>query len=304
MKTHFYILLMLGMVFLLGCEDEKLGTDLGVTNVVLPDISEESLGTEITIQGNGFIDCDVLALSPLSGGTEQPIYMETREVQSDHITVLYPSTATKDSYGLVLVRGSKMRTLGVINSTVGVMPDENLRNALSALFPDIFKGEKISSSAKYVTFTDGTLNISDKNITSLEGLEYFSNIRKLICNNNDISEIPAEVLSRLSELTAQNTGLTKLELATSEQPNTTLVSLNIDGSTKLESVDLYYCYNIEKFSALNCKLVYLDVRNYHSIYGGCLNYNSTDFKFTFSDDASKERLPENGILVDGLILQQ
>ena len=36
MKTHFYILLMLGMVFLLGCEDEKLGTDLGVTNVVLP----------------------------------------------------------------------------------------------------------------------------------------------------------------------------------------------------------------------------------------------------------------------------
>lgn len=40
MKTHFYILLMLGMVFLLGCEDEKLGTDLGVTNVVLPDISE------------------------------------------------------------------------------------------------------------------------------------------------------------------------------------------------------------------------------------------------------------------------
>ena len=56
MKTHFYILLMLGMVFLLGCEDEKLGTDLGVTNVVLPDISEESLGTEITIQGNGFID--------------------------------------------------------------------------------------------------------------------------------------------------------------------------------------------------------------------------------------------------------
>ena len=184
------------------------------------------------------------------------------------------------------------------------MPDENLRNALSALFPDIFKGEKISSSAKYVTFTDGTLNISDKNITSLEGLEYFSNIRKLICNNNDISEIPAEVLSRLSELTAQNTGLTKLELATSEQPNTTLVSLNIDGSTKLESVDLYYCYNIEKFSALNCKLVYLDVRNYHSIYGGCLNYNSTDFKFTFSDDASKERLLKNGILVDGLILQQ
>ena len=85
MKTHFYILLMLGMVFLLGCEDEKLGTDLGVTNVVLPDISEESLGTEITIQGNGFIDCDVLALSPLSVGT-------------DHFSPLRPPNNLMDLY--------------------------------------------------------------------------------------------------------------------------------------------------------------------------------------------------------------
>ena len=41
MKTHFYILLMLGMVFLLGCEDEKLGTDLGAvsyTHLTLPTI--------------------------------------------------------------------------------------------------------------------------------------------------------------------------------------------------------------------------------------------------------------------------
>ena len=98
MKTHFYILLMLGMVFLLGCEDEKLGTDLGVTNVVLPDISEESLGTEITIQGNGFIDCDVLALSPLSGGTEQSIYMETHPIISRYFTPLRPPKILMDLY--------------------------------------------------------------------------------------------------------------------------------------------------------------------------------------------------------------
>jgi hypothetical protein len=107
MKTHFYILLMLGMVFLLGCEDEKLGTDLGVTNVVLPDISEESLGTEITIQGNGFIDCDVLALSSLSGGTEQPIYMETREVASDQaFTGLVYDDSGGCYFRLLLCQGS------------------------------------------------------------------------------------------------------------------------------------------------------------------------------------------------------
>ena len=133
MKTHFYILLMLGMVFLLGCEDEKLGTDLGVTNVVLPDISEESLGTEITIQGNGFIDCDVLALSPLSGGTEQPIYMETREVQSDHITVLYPSTATKDSS---LVLPSMLRDTNVVFGCSEVASSSLVRPVFCAVSSD------------------------------------------------------------------------------------------------------------------------------------------------------------------------
>lgn len=290
MKTQVYILLMIGMIFLLGCEDEKFDVSLGVDNVILPDISEESLGTEITIQGTGFIDCDVLALSPLTGGSEEAIYMETREVGTDHITVLYPSTATKDSYGLVLTRGNKFRTLGIINSIVGLMPDEHLREALSALFPGIFKGEKVSSSAKSVTFANGTLDISDKDIHSLEGLQYFPNFQKLICDNNQIAEIPSEVIYRLTDLTARNTGLKKLELSTQEKPNTNLVSINVDGNKELESIDLYHCYKVERFSAKDCGLVYLDVRNFHSIYGGCLNYNSTDFRFDFTDNTDKERM--------------
>jgi len=101
MKTHFYILLMLGMVFLLGCEDEKLGTDLGVTNVVLPDISEESLGTEITIQGNGFIDCDVLALSPLQEEPNSPSTWKPEKynpIISRYFTPLRPPKILMDLY--------------------------------------------------------------------------------------------------------------------------------------------------------------------------------------------------------------
>ena len=98
MKTHFYILLMLGMVFLLGCEDEKLGTDLGVTNVVLPDISEESLGTEITIQGNGFIDCDVLALSPLSNSPSTWKPEKYNPIISRYFTPLRPPKILMDLY--------------------------------------------------------------------------------------------------------------------------------------------------------------------------------------------------------------
>lgn len=133
MKTHFYILLMLGMVFLLGCEDEKLGTDLGVTNVVLPDISEESWAQRLPFRKWLYRLWCTGSFSPFRRNRTAHLHGNQRStIRSYHGTL--PSTATKDSYGLVLVRGSKMRTLGVINSTVGVMPDENLRNALSALF--------------------------------------------------------------------------------------------------------------------------------------------------------------------------
>ena len=291
MKKHLSILvLVLGVTALAACKEETLGPDLGVTNVVLPDISEKSLGTEVTIRGNGFIDCDELILAPVSGGTGDVFHLETREVTPDYITVFYPANATADSYGLVLQRGSKIRSLGVLNNIVGIMPDANLRNYLAELHPSIFKGDKIVSSAKHVNFAGGLLDITGKGVASLEGLQHFENITRLTCSDNDIKEIPSEMLYRLTELTACNTGLTTLKLGTQARPNTTLVGINIDGSNKLDSVDLYYCYKIERFSAARCALTYLDVRNHHSIYGGCLNYNGNDFKFTFSDDTGKERL--------------
>ena len=290
MKLKICILLIVGFVSILGCKDDEFDVSLGINNVVLPDISETSFGQEITIQGTGFREDDVLALSSVSDANEDVVYMETLKTTSDYISVRYPATATEDSYGVVLIRKGSIRTLGIIYGIIGVMPDQHLREVLSALSPGIFKDEKICSSAKSVSFTDGTLDISDKNIESLEGLQYFPNFRKLISNNNNIEEIPIEILYRLTDLTAQNTGLKKLKLATSENPNTTLVSIDVDGNTELDSIDLYYCYNVEKFSAQNCGLVYLDIRNYHSIWGGILNYNGSDFKFSFTDDTYRERL--------------
>ena len=290
MKLKICILLIVGFMSLWGCKNDEFDASLGINDVELPDISETSFGQGITIKGKGFREDDVLVLSSVTDANADVVYLETLEVTSDHIAVRYPSTATEDSYGVVLIREGSIRTLGVIYSIIGVMPDQHLREALTALFPGIFKDEKICSSAKSVSFTDGTLDISDKNIESLEGLQYFPNFWKLISNNNNIEEIPIEILYRLTDLTAQNTGLKKLKLATSENPNTTLVSINVDGNTELDSIDLYYCYNVEKFSAQDCGLVYLDVRNYHSIWGGTLNYNGSDFKFSFTDNTDKERL--------------
>ncbi len=283
------LLFMLVLFAVTGCEDEKVSNDLGITDVVLPDLSESSLGTEITIQGHGFQKDDVLALSAVSGGAEEPIYLETRDVTADHIVVFYPSTAVSDSYGLTLVRGNRLKALGVLSSVAGTMPDENLRKALSGMFPNIFREEKILSSAKRVSFPDGLLDISGKNIGSLEGLQYFQGITQLVCSNNSFTAIPAETLYRLTALTAQNTGLTSLKPGTVDRPNTTLSTINIDGCAQLDSVDLYYSYAMEQFSAQKCNLIYLDVRNFHSIWGGILNYNGNDYRFSFSDDQTKER---------------
>lgn len=290
MKTKIYLLLMLGMIFLFSCSDnDSYEAGLGISNVILPNVTEESRGTEITIKGNGFSDDDVLALSSVSSGTEKSLFLETRAVTDSTITVLYPITATKDYYGVVLVRKNRMRRLGIIYSVLGKMPDENLRNAISELYPNLFVGDRILGSAKEISFKDGALDISGKKISSLDGLEYFPTITNLNCSDNNISEIPKAILSKLVNLTAENTGLKTLVLGTKDAPNQSMVSLNVDGNTNLTDIDLYYTYAITQFSAQNCGLVNLDVRNYHSIYGGCLNYNGNDFKFTFTDNTDKTR---------------
>ncbi|KXB51109.1 hypothetical protein HMPREF1870_00055 [Bacteroidales bacterium KA00344] len=289
MKRLVYaFLLLMTALGLTACHDEQVDYGLGISNVELPMLSPNSLGTEITIKGNGFKEDDVLALSAVSGSSSN-IYLETRLVTPDSIVVFYPNTAIGDSYGLILTRGKNLRSLGVLISALGKMPDENLRKAISEYIPNAFSGDNILASVQSASFPDGLLDISGKNIESLEGLQYLKGVSKLVCSDNKISRIPEEVMHRLTELTAQNSGLTSLIVGTKERPNTTLHKISVDGCSELDSIDLYYGYVMDQFSATKCNLTYLDVRNFHSIWGGILNYNGDDYRFDFSDDASKPR---------------
>lgn len=62
------------------------------------------------------------------------------------------------------------------NEKYGEIPDINLRNALKALVPDVFDGDKVLTVAALNTEyfkNNTTLDLSNKGITNLEGLQYF-----------------------------------------------------------------------------------------------------------------------------------
>ena len=74
----------------------------------------------------------------------------------------------------------------------GEIPDINLRNALKALVPDVFDGDKVLTVAALNTEyfkNNTTLDLSNKGITNLEGLQYFCGYKNLILDGNNLGEI-------------------------------------------------------------------------------------------------------------------
>ena len=101
------------------------------------------------------------------------------------------------------------------------------------------------------------IDIRDKEIDTLKGIEYFTNLRRLWCSNNNLTELD---LSKFSELREVNCSY-----------NSRLTKLNVNNCKKLQSLVCYYC-KIESLdvtdsvllNTLECygnELEYLDVSN-------------------------------------------
>ena len=55
-----------------------------------------------------------------------------------------------------------------------------------------------------------SLNIEDKNLTDISGIEYFTNLTSLDCGNNQLTALPVENLTQLTSLRCNNNQLTAL----------------------------------------------------------------------------------------------
>jgi hypothetical protein len=105
----------------------------------------------------------------------------------------------------------------MINSTN--FPDANFRNYLLSLYPDGYL-------TQYDIANMTSLNVSNKGISNMKGIEYFTALKELRCWANSFTSLNLN----------SNTELTYLDCA----PNSSLTTLNVSNCSKLQTV---YCYS-------------------------------------------------------------
>lgn len=178
------------------------------------------------------------------------------------------------------------------NTGTAAMPDANLRTIMKGYCPQAFSGNDIiiseARNAKLPTNLANKLDISNKNITSLDGLKYFDDVWHLVCDNNNISEIDMAGWFNLTTISAKNAGLTSF--VTKDQPwlrdidlsnNTALTHIDMRGISLLSNYDI-------RFIATGCPIEYLDIRNGYawSTWG----QSGDKLAFDFTTNTSKSRI--------------
>lgn len=109
------------------------------------------------------------------------------------------------------------------------IPDQNFEQALiDSGFDDTLDGYVDDS----VIQTVNSLDLSNKQISDLSGIEEFINMTELNLSGNTISTLPLVNLNKLTSLDLSNTGLTLLDLS----QNNNLSSLVLTGNTSLGCV--------------------------------------------------------------------
>lgn len=178
------------------------------------------------------------------------------------------------------------------NTGTAAMPDANLRTIMKGYCPQAFSGNDIiiseARNAKLPTNLANKLDISNKNITSLDGLKYFDDVWYLVCDNNNISEIDMAGWFNLTTISAKNAGLTSF--VTKDQPwlkdidlsnNAALTHIDMRGISLLSNYDI-------RFIATGCPIEYLDIRNGYawSTWG----QSGDKLAFDFTANTSKSRI--------------
>ncbi len=90
-------------------------------------------------------------------------------------------------------------------------------------------------------------------VTSLKGIEHFSELQALYCQDQEIKEINISKNKKLTVLNCANNPVKKLKL------NTELTELTINGCKEFGTLDPSVCPKLKVFRCSNINLVYLDL---------------------------------------------
>ena len=129
-------------------------------------------------------------------------------------------------------------------------PDAAFRAYLTETF-DTDKNGALSDDERLIV---STLFISDKQIASLSGIRYFSNLESLICWQNRLTQLDVSENHALKELYCGDNQLTRLNV----NGCSALVDLSCYGN-RLTSLDVSSCSTLEYLTCSANQLTHLDV---------------------------------------------
>lgn len=109
-------------------------------------------------------------------------------------------TIHRSKFGLVLDKD--------VHGFVVNFDDPSFKASVVDEYDDNFDGEIDYIEAESVT----NINCSNRNVTSLGGIEYFTNLKNLNCSNNSIKEIDLSSMSKLTTLNCYNNPIESLIL--------------------------------------------------------------------------------------------
>ena len=145
-----------------------------------------------------------------------------------------------------------------------IVPDDTFREYLLKQFDKDHNGTLYPAERYAVTEID----VNDKNITSLKGIEFFPNLKKLDCGHNRLTSLDVSKNTVLQELVCWENQLTSLDVS----QNTALQELECF-ENKLTSLDVSQNPALQKLDCWDNRLTSLDVsKNTELTYLKC-SYN-------------------------------
>ena len=139
---------------------------------------------------------------------------------------------------------------GPVYITDANVPDKTFREYLLKQFDK--DGNGVLTPAERYAVTE--IDVNDKNITSLKGIEFFPNLKKLNCGHNRLTSLDVSENTVLQELVCWENQLTSLDVS----QNTALQELACF-ENKLTSLDVRQNPALQKLSCWDNRLTELDV---------------------------------------------
>lgn len=180
---------------------------------------------------------------------------------------------------------STMLKLTIYSNDFYKIPDANFRQFLINNYPSIMNnnGNLIMDLAPSVR---GTMDCSNKNIKDLSGIEYFVNISNLLCNQNQLTEMPSLAnLDSLQRLNCSNNQLSELPLFKSGAPE--LRYLNYSNNLIDTLPNFFTFVSLDTIICENNRLT----------FGDFVNIDSNNIQvFTYAPQSKIEVLPRVELL--------